>query len=1232
MQPMKNLGFSSSDRLVLGEGFEPIMCHPDVSSRSAIVVGLLKAIVILPASMIIGSLVAADTAARAAPPRPVSLEEATTGQQTDISASTPTRPDAPPSLRLATSASEPGKAIDSHPQAQSTSYTVVFDSADGSSVGPQTITAGTQASRPAKDPTRDGYLFDGWFTKETNGDSKVAYDFTQPVTKDLTLTAHWTKGTGSWNLSPGQGPATGGAKITLTPPTTPEIRFSHIIPAEEDGSQAIASDGNLYRWGDNNYKLGTPEEEKRTPSLVTPPAGVRFTQVSGGSSHSLGLGSDGNLYSWGHNRYGQLGRDTNGDPMIDNQPGLVTPPAGVRFTQACVGAWHSLALGSDGNLYSWGENSYGELGRDTGSATYDAKPGKVNLPAGVANITQISAGTFYSMALDSDGALYSWGDNSYDELGRYVGDFVYKDGTPRKVSAPAGVKKFTWITVGEWTSLALGSDGNLYSWGYNEYGQLGRNTGSATQDRRPRKVTMPAGVTRFTQISTERRYSLALGSDGNLYSWGYNNCGQLGRDTGSALYDTKPGRVSAPAGVAKFTQVSAGYSHSLAIGSDGNLYSWGYNKYGELGRPTSGNYDSHPGMVAFPEDPRPDNVSFGGTIGAYLNANMDGTWSVTTPKHEHGKVDAVVTWKMNGERPEAHLPYRYLETYHPTFDTAGGIGFYFQSVTEGDQVKRPDRDPIRRGYLFDGWFTGDTAYDFSRPVTDKVVLTAHWSQAGTKWKLNKDTGPQSGGQTVTLTPPPARGIRITQADGGEFHSGAVGSDGSLYTWGDNGSHGQLGRDITGTQDSRPGRAEAPAGVKFVHISTGYGHSIAVGSDGSLYTWGDNSVGQLGRAVTSSEPADKPNKVDTPAGITFIQASAGGSYSVAVGSDGSLYTWGNNSVGQLGRETTGESDWKPSRADTPAGVAFTLVSAGRGHTVALDRQGNAYTWGDNTHGELGRDTSGTPADRPGKADAPAGITFAQASAGESHSIAVDSDGNLYTWGNTADGRLGRDTSGTPADRPGKADAPAGITFAQASAGDGYSVAVSSDGNLYTWGDNTHGELGRDTSGTPADRPGKANTPADVTFTRASAGAGHGLALGSDGYLYSWGSNANGQLGRNTGNAQDASPAKAAFPGLGIPTDVKFDNVAVSNLTRNPDGTWKATTPTHMPGTAIVTIDWTLNGAVQTPDASNTYRYASISRLPSAGGSGLLPLIAAGLLAFACAAAARRHRLETLSRQE
>ncbi|WP_445339114.1 RCC1 domain-containing protein [Bifidobacterium sp. ESL0822] len=1159
--------------------------------------------------MIFGGLTAADAIAKPiGPAQPTRLEETAADQKTDASVGTAA----------------------SRAQSGSTSYQVVFNSADGSSIDSQNVKDGALASRPEQDPTRDGYLFDGWFAKDAKGDSKVAYDFTQPVTTDLTLTAHWTKGTSAWSLSPASGKTRGYAKITLTPPTKPDIRFSHIIPAKEEGSQAIASDGNLYRWGDNNYKLETPEDEKRTPSLVNPPTGVHFTQVSTGYSHFLAIGSDGNLYSWGHNADGELGRETvsttpKDNPQIDNQPKLVTPPAGVHFTQACAGKWHSLALGSDGNLYSWGENKYGELGRDTGSAIYDVKPGKVNLPKGITKITQISAGTFYSMALDSDGDLYSWGDNTYDELGRYAGGYPFRDRSPRKMIMPAGVKKFTWIKAGEWTSLATSSDGSLYSWGWNEYGQLGRNTAPARQDRTPRKVTMPAGVTKFTQVSTEHRHSLALGSDGNLYSWGLNDCEQLGRDTGSAKYDVKPGKVPTPAGAAQFTEVSAGYSHSLAIGSDGNLYSWGQNKYGELGRPTSGKYDRSPGMVAFPEDPKPVNVSFGGAPGTNLDPNSDGTWSVTTPQHDRGRVDVVITWKMNGERPDAHLSYRYLDNYLIIFDPDGGNGFGFQIVTEGNRLKPPAKDPTKNKHLFDGWFVGNIAYDFSRPVTGTATLTAHWSSADSnRWKLDKDNGPETGGQTVTLTPPPERGIRLSQADAGDLHSAAVGSDGSLYTWGDNDSHGQLGRDTAGKQDSHPSKADTPAGVNFIHVSAGYGFSVALGSDGSLYSWGDNAHGELGRTVTSGTPANRPNKVETPAGITFVQASAGGSHAVALGSDGNIYTWGDSGTGRLGRTvTSGSPADKPDKADTPADVTFTSVSAGQGHTVAVDTQGEIYTWGDNTHGELGRNTTSTPADKPGRADTPAGVTFTQASAGGSHSVAVSDDGSLYTWGNAANGRLGRDANSTPADKPGRADAPAGVTFTQASAGGKHSIALGSDGSLYTWGDSGK---------TSAGRPNKVDTPAGITFTQASADASYCLALGSDGNLYSWGDNAKGQLGRDTGDTWSASPAKDNFPELGIPTHVLFDNVEASDLTRNPDGTWTVATPAHMPGISTVTIEWRLSGADQTPDTSNTYRYNSISVLPRAGGGGLVPLLIAGLLAFACAAAARRHRLETLSRQQ
>ena len=960
------------------------------------------------------------------------------------------------------------------------------------------------------------------------------------------------------------------------------------------------------------------------PRIVTPPNGVDcLAQATGGYSHSLAIGSDGNLYSWGYNYYNQLGRNpSTSNPH--NRPGIVTPPNGIHFTQAIAGGYHSLAFGSDGNLYSWGYNKYGQLGRNT-TDSQDIRPGIVTPPKGI-TFTQAFAGLEYSMAFGSDGNLYSWGRNNKYQLGHNTSDS--QDIKPGIVTPPRGIT-FTQAFAGFEYSMAFGSDGNLYSWGDNSDGQLGRNNGS--QDIKPGIVTPPQGVS-FTQAIAGDAHSLAIGSDGNLYSWGDNSDGQLGRNSGSQNFI--PGIVTPPRGIT-FTQAFAGFEYSMAFGSDGNLYSWGYDTLGQLGRETSGATNESPGKVAFPDKPIITSIKFDQSPGTNLKANTDGTWSVTTPAHEKGLVDVTISWTMNGEQPDLHFVYRYTgPKYKVTFDSAGGSSIDAQSVIEGDQAKRPAIDPTKPGWLFDGWFIGNTAYDFSIPVTGKVTLTAHWSKADTRWNIDKDNGPESGGQTVTLTPPPARGIRFNQADAGDIHSGAIGSDGNIYTWGDN-QKNQLGRTVTSsTPADRPNKVETPAGITFTQVSAGYGFSVALGSDGNIYTWGDNSRGQLGRNTAGNTKDSHPGKADTPTGITFTQTSAGGSHAVALSSDGNIYTWGDNRAGRLGRNTTGTSDSKPGKLDTSTDVIFTRVSAGWGHTAALDMQGNVYTWGDNTHGELGRSTPGSTQDiRPGKADTPAGIIFTQASAGGSHSVAVSADGSLYTWGNSDNGRLGRDTNSTPADKPGKADTPTGITFTQASAGGWHTVALSSDGSLYTWGDNNYGRLGRDTSKTPADKPGKADTPAGITFTQASAGAWYCMALGTDGNLYSWGDNTNGQLGRNTGGStQDASPAKVAFPGRGVPTQVQFDNATATGLTGNPDGTWKVTTPTHMPGTITVNIDWTLNGAAPTRDTSNHYRYNSISVLPLTGGTGLTLLLMAGLLAATGAAAIRRHRLETLTQQK
>jgi len=225
------------------------------------------------------------------------------------------------------------------------------------------------------------------------------------------------------------------------------------------------------------------------------------------------------------------------------------------------------------------------------------------MPAGVTEFTQISAGTDYSLALGSDGNLYSWGITVWGTLGRSTGSTTPAE-RPGKVTMPTGVKQFTQISAGYSHSLALDSDGNLYSWGNNTSSQLGRNPISTTPANQPGKVTMPTGVKQFTQISAGSEYSLALGSDGNLYSWGSNTYGQLGRST-TGTQDGTPGKVTVPAG---FTFTHTSTSHvlgycSLALGSDGNLYSWGDNSGRQLGRDTSGDFDTNPGMQAKPKDP-----------------------------------------------------------------------------------------------------------------------------------------------------------------------------------------------------------------------------------------------------------------------------------------------------------------------------------------------------------------------------------------------------------------------------------------------------------------------------------------------------------------------------------------------------------------------------------------------------------------------------------------------------
>ncbi len=278
------------------------------------------------------------------------------------------------------------------------------------------------------------------------------------------------------------------------------------------------------------------------------------------------------LESWGYNAYGQLG---NGTTTNSTTPGPVSLPAGVTAVAAAAGGDHSLAIGSNGTLYAWGQNGYGQLGNGTTTASLTPVP--VLLPNGV-HATEIAAGAFDSIALASDGNVYAWGDNSLDELGN--GSAAANSSTPVVVSLPTGIVVRA-IAEGQFHSLALTSTGAVYGWGFNNDGQLGH--GDKLTPSTPITTEFPSGV-HAAAIAAGGYHSLAVGTDGNVYAWGYNNDGQLG--AGEKLEHLKPNPVLMPAGVSGVS-VAAGLYHSLAIGSDGKVYAWGDNTYGQLGNGTT---------------------------------------------------------------------------------------------------------------------------------------------------------------------------------------------------------------------------------------------------------------------------------------------------------------------------------------------------------------------------------------------------------------------------------------------------------------------------------------------------------------------------------------------------------------------------------------------------------------------------------------------------------------------
>ncbi|MFF3026416.1 hypothetical protein [Microbacterium sp. NPDC057944] len=350
--------------------------------------------------------------------------------------------------------------------------------------------------------------------------------------------------------TPDQGPVAGGTLVRVPQPGPT------FVAASQSARHGLAesSDHQVYAWGANDQgQLGDGTlTNSTTPHVVVSPAGVALSEPDAGYGWSLALGSDGGVYAWGTNGRGQLG---NGVTTNSSIPVKAATPAGVTFTQPETGEYTSSALGSDGSIYVWG--------RLPGTSVDATAPVATPAPAGV-SFVQLSGGNGHILALGSDGVVYAWGSNGFGQLGN---GSLASSATPVAVTAPAGVT-FTAVAAGGYFSTALGSDGALYSWGMNDSGQLG--VGDTAMRTVPTVTPAPAGTT-FTTASAGYNFVLAGTADGRTFAWGDNLFRTLG--DGSNTNRTSPVLVQAPSGVS-LDVLAAGDSRSLAIGDDGALYAW----------------------------------------------------------------------------------------------------------------------------------------------------------------------------------------------------------------------------------------------------------------------------------------------------------------------------------------------------------------------------------------------------------------------------------------------------------------------------------------------------------------------------------------------------------------------------------------------------------------------------------------------------------------------------------
>ena len=330
--------------------------------------------------------------------------------------------------------------------------------------------------------------------------------------------------------------------------------------------------GNLLNWGLNtNGQLGTHDIVHRSSPVQTCAGGNNWNSLSYGYTHSAGIKTDGTLWMWGANESGQLGDNTT---TARSSP-IQTASAGTTWQQIACGYRITSAIKTDGTLWNWGSNLIGGLGDNTRTS----RSSPVQTVTAGSNWKQTSCGKFFMSAVKTDGTLWSWGQNQYGQMGDNA--VVHRSSPVQTVGAATTWKQVTCVGF---SVAAIKTDGTL--WTFGSGGALG--TGVFGEPSRSSPAQTVTGGTNWKFASGGGGHMGAIKTDGSLWMWGQNNLGQLGNNSSFLTYSP----VQTVSAGNNWIHLGCGYENTTAIKTDGTLWVWGVNTNGQIGDNTVTNRSS----------------------------------------------------------------------------------------------------------------------------------------------------------------------------------------------------------------------------------------------------------------------------------------------------------------------------------------------------------------------------------------------------------------------------------------------------------------------------------------------------------------------------------------------------------------------------------------------------------------------------------------------------------------